>query len=99
MTNQNNTDDATRRQTVPGTSQPVEPVVSRCDLTIDSVKLISIEDTLGTAKTRCAALMMAAEALAEPGERDAVSWLAEDADHVINIAIDALEALRSGVQS
>ncbi|MEO9298992.1 hypothetical protein [Devosia alba] len=98
MTDHTHTDDALRRQITPGAARPVEPGMSRRDLTIDSVKLISIEDTLGCAKTRCAALMMAAEALAERSERDAMSWLAEDADHIINLAIDAIEALRGEVQ-
>lgn len=63
-------------------------------LTIKSTDLLNIEDTLGCAKTRCRAIDMASAALTTE-QRDALAWLAEDCDHIINLAIDALQALRT----
>lgn len=63
-------------------------------LTVTGSQLINIADTLGCAKTRCAAIAMAAQAL-PADQRDALAWLAEDAEHVINLAVDALNDLRA----
>lgn len=60
--------------------------------TVTTSDLIEIMDTLGTAKTRCAALHMASEALVRD-HRDAVSFLANDCDDVINHAVEALQAI------
>ncbi|MGV8831242.1 MAG: hypothetical protein ACOH2N_04630 [Devosia sp.] len=61
---------------------------------ITNGELIEIEDALGTARTRCAALAMCSEAL-DKEHRDAVDFLARDADHIINLAIDMIDALRN----
>lgn len=63
---------------------------------VEPGELLTIADTLGTAKTRCAALMMAARALDFRDHEEAIAFLAEDASNIIEIAIDALNALRGG---
>lgn len=62
-------------------------------LTINSGDLINIVDTLGCAKTRCHAIDMASASL-DKNQRDALAWLAEDCQHIIDLAIDAIDALR-----
>lgn len=63
-------------------------------LTINSRHLINIQDTLGCAKTRCCAIDMASASL-DKEQRDAMAWLAEDCQHIIDLAIDAIETLRT----
>ena len=115
MTDQTHTHHQARRQIEPGNSRPVEPGPMKSvkealretdarraavtEVAVTAGELISIADTLGTAKTRCAALMMAAHALDFRDHEEAISFLAEDASGIIDLAIGALDDLRGEVQS
>lgn len=86
-------------QAPPGKAAPINPLNMDMTMTSNNINrtvttsdLIEIMDTLGTAKTRCAALHMASEALVRD-HRDAVSFLANDCDDVINHAVEALQAI------